>query len=109
MITLISNFWFNCFGLNKFLVQNSEKDIEEPEKERTIAYEKLFRKKRTPTDNIKTLELERHERKIKQIAKDFIDWSKVLGEDGPELSEDTIQVSYLDLTLNKDYILHNKP
>jgi len=75
-------------------VQNSEKDIEEPEKERAIAYEKLFRKKRTPTDNIKTLELERHERKIKQIAKDFIDWSKVLGEDGPELSEDTIQALF---------------
>ena len=73
-------------------MQNSEKEKDDPERERAIAYEKLFRKKRTPTDNIKTLELERHERKIKQIAKDFIHWSKVLGEDGPELSEDTIQV-----------------
>ena len=73
-------------------MQNSEKEKDDPERERAIAYEKLFRKKWTPTDNIKTLELERHERKIKQIAKDFIHWSKVLGEDGPELSEDTIQV-----------------
>jgi len=62
--------------------------------EASIPYEKLFRKKRNPTDNIKTLELERHEKKIKDIAQGFVEWSKMLGEDGPSLGEDTIQALF---------------
>jgi len=66
----------------------------EADKQKSIPYEKLFRKKRSPTDNIKTLELERHEKKIKEIAAGFVEWSNMLGEDGPTLGQDTIQALF---------------
>ena len=83
---------------------NRQKETAEPKADRTVVnhkqedkehipYEKLFRKKRSPTDNIKTLELERHEKKIKEIAAGFVEWSATLGEEGPALGEDTIQVT----------------
>jgi len=84
---------------------NRQKETAEPKADRTVVnhkqedkehipYEKLFRKKRSPTDNIKTLELERHEKKIKEIAAGFVEWSATLGEEGPALGEDTIQALF---------------
>lgn len=80
--------------LENELSNHSYPIVNEPEKVKPVPYEKLFRKKRNPTDNIKTLELERHEKKIKDIAQGFVEWSKMLGEDGPSLGEDTIQALF---------------
>ena len=62
--------------------------------ELTLPLDKLFRKKGNPADHIKTLELERHEKKVKEIAEDFISWADVLGPEGPTLGSDTIQALF---------------
>lgn len=62
--------------------------------EPSLPLDRLFRKKGNPADHIKTLELERHEKKVKEIAEDFISWADVLGPEGPTLGSDTIQALF---------------
>jgi hypothetical protein len=57
-------------------------------------YATILRKKKNQGLDIKTAELEQHEKKIKNIANNFCQWSESLGEGGPCLEEETIEALF---------------
>ena len=59
-----------------------------------LDYSRILKKNKNQGVASKTAELELHERKIKNIAKEFCKWSEELGEGGPCLEEETIEALF---------------